>query len=327
MNYFDYKTRLTNNRSINQYFHLKLLHPFFICLLFFGLSILLVSALPAIAQPDSSVESPMSNPTILSSSNSSQDTTGATPTSTPTNEFKKFYNEGVQLLKEGNYEGALQSFDKATKINPSKANAWHNKGLTYDKLNRYDEAISAYDIATFLDPANAATWNAKGTTLFNKGLYNESLTSYDKAIKLEPANTEYQNNKQIVLKKLSATPIDSSQQTSPFEISTIPKGDVQEAVNANGINTQAEEPSFYHNKGDALRKQGKYDEAIKYYDKALAIDPYHKPSLNSKGIALAKQGKYDEAISYYEKALAIDPGDTNAIKNKDSALKKLDRSD
>ena len=107
------------------------------------------------------------------------------------------------MLKEGNYEGALQSFDKANKINPSKANAWFNKGLTFDKLNRYDEAIIAYDKAISIDSNNAATWNAKGTTLFNKGLYNESMTAYDKAVELESTNTEYQKNKQIALKKIS----------------------------------------------------------------------------------------------------------------------------
>jgi tetratricopeptide (TPR) repeat protein len=50
-----------------------------------------------------------------------------------------------------------------------------------------------------------------------------------------------------------------------------------------------------------------YEEAIKNYDKALAIDPDYVYALTNKGNTLSNLGRYQEAIEYYDKALAIDP--------------------
>ena len=51
--------------------------------------------------------------------------------------------------------------------------------------------------------------------------------------------------------------------------------------------------------------QGKFQDAIEYYDKALKINPKDSDSLISKGYALSDLKNYDEAIKYYDKALKI----------------------
>jgi tetratricopeptide (TPR) repeat protein len=57
---------------------------------------------------------------------------------------------------------------------------------------------------------------------------------------------------------------------------------------------------------------GVYTEAIKYYDKALEIDPKDANVWVNKAVALHKLEKYDEAIECYDKALEIDPEDSTA---------------
>jgi tetratricopeptide (TPR) repeat protein len=49
-------------------------------------------------------------------------------------------------------------------------------------------------------------------------------------------------------------------------------------------------------KGVALQNSGKNEEAIGYYDKALAIDPNHVLELANKGSALGDLEKYNESI-------------------------------
>ncbi|HEY4833014.1 MAG TPA: tetratricopeptide repeat protein, partial [Waddliaceae bacterium] len=67
------------------------------------------------------------------------------------------------------------------------------------------------------------------------------------------------------------------------------------------------------NIGVALRSQGRYDEALVYYQKDLKISikvlgeehPDVAASYNNIGDALKAQGKHDEASVYYKKASAI----------------------
>jgi len=76
----------------------------------------------------------------------------------------------------------------------------------------------------------------------------------------------------------------------------------------NANESHSSQESFYKTVVDSKC----YGGAITYYDKALAIDPNYKEALNNKGNALAKQGNYDQAITYYDKALAIDPNNKNS---------------
>lgn len=66
----------------------------------------------------------------------------------------------------------------------------------------------------------------------------------------------------------------------------------------------------------SLKKLGQYEDAIKYNDKALAIDAKNTDALNSKGVELRDLGQYEEAIKYFDKALAIDKNYTRALNNK-----------
>jgi tetratricopeptide (TPR) repeat protein len=67
--------------------------------------------------------------------------------------------------------------------------------------------------------------------------------------------------------------------------------------------------SAHHNLGWIQRRQGKLDEAIAAYRKAIEIDP-RDGDVNTYivlGIALSDQGKLDEAIATNRKAIEIDP--------------------
>src|SRR5215212_1797923 len=72
-------------------------------------------------------------------------------------------------------------------------------------------------------------------------------------------------------------------------------------------------------------EQGMYEEAIVYFDRALAIDPNDIDALINKGIALDGLRRYQEAILYYDSALAIDPNDIDALINKGADLYNLGR--
>ena len=77
-----------------------------------------------------------------------------------------------------------------------------------------------------------------------------------------------------------------------------------------------------NNSPNALKEQGKLEEAIEAYNKALAIKPDYAEAYNNMGITLKEQGKLEEAIEAYNKALAIKPDYAEAYNNMGNALKE-----
>jgi tetratricopeptide (TPR) repeat protein len=60
------------------------------------------------------------------------------------------------------------------------------KGLALYNLRKYNEAMESYDRAIKIDPNNAYAWYNKGNALYALGEYNEAMESYDRAIKIDP---------------------------------------------------------------------------------------------------------------------------------------------
>ena len=67
-----------------------------------------------------------------------------------------WHNEGIDLHRSGNYEKAVQCYDRALEIDPKGADVWNNKGVALDALGRYDEAVQCYDRALEVDPKYAS---------------------------------------------------------------------------------------------------------------------------------------------------------------------------
>lgn len=60
-------------------------------------------------------------------------------------------------------------------------------------------------------------------------------------------------------------------------------------------------------KGIKFYEQGKSEEAVKAFDRAIEINPQQADAWMIKGIALEDLGKRDEAILAYRKAIEINP--------------------
>lgn len=64
----------------------------------------------------------------------------------------------------------------------------------------------------------------------------------------------------------------------------------------------------HNNLGTALARQGKLEQAIAHYSRAVQIDPEFAKAFSNLGSALARQGKLEKAITQYSTAVRIDPG-------------------
>ena len=113
--------------------------------------------------------------------------------------FQSWYDKANNLFVRGQYNEAIECYDKALAIDPKSADTWYNKGLAFNELGKYHEAIECYDKALAINGKDAYTWYNKGLTLSNLGSYDEAIKCYDKALQLNSEYTNALNNKSHIL--------------------------------------------------------------------------------------------------------------------------------
>jgi tetratricopeptide (TPR) repeat protein len=75
-------------------------------------------------------------------------------------------------------------------------------------------------------------------------------------------------------------------------------------------------PEVWNNRGISLDNLGRYEEAIASYDRAISIKPDYHEAWYNRGISLDNLGRYEEAIASYDRAISIKPDDHEAWHNK-----------
>jgi len=78
-----------------------------------------------------------------------------------------------------------------------------------------------------------------------------------------------------------------------------------------------------YNKGLAFSNLKQYEDAIKWYDKALEVEPRNISILQDKALTLFKIGKYLESLCICEKLLKKNKDNTKLLDTKNNILKRL----
>jgi hypothetical protein len=75
----------------------------------------------------------------------------------------------------------------------------------------------------------------------------------------------------------------------------------------------------YNQRGMSLAEQGKYNDAVKEYTKAIKLDPQNVDYYVNRGIAYLNMKEYDLAIADFDKAIELDPKNEVAYANRGCA--------
>lgn len=86
------------------------------------------------------------------------------------------------------------------------------------------------------------------------------------------------------------------------------------------IRLQPEGPQPYNNIGYALAQTGRLDDALVYFGEAIKRRPDYTDAYNNMGNAFFVLGRLDDAIKKYREALSLDPGHANARVNLANAV-------
>jgi len=70
-------------------------------------------------------------------------------------------------------------------------------------LGNYEEAIQWYDKVLGINPTDLSALNNKGVALYNLGYYEEAIQWYDKVLDIDPNDSDAKYNKNIALLSLN----------------------------------------------------------------------------------------------------------------------------
>jgi hypothetical protein len=79
-------------------------------------------------------------------------------------------------------------------------------------------------------------------------------------------------------------------------------------IKATNVPQDLSSASMWISKGEELYEQGRYEETLQAFDKAIELDPTLIDAWCGKGMIFAILGKYDDALQAADKAIELNPG-------------------
>jgi tetratricopeptide (TPR) repeat protein len=226
-----------------------------------------------------------------------------------------------KCAEDGKYKDAIFLYEEALKVNPKSSRIRHAIGQIYEKLGQDDKAIAYYEEAYKTNPQYIKVSQSMGDLYAKKGDADKAAEAIERAVKISPHNTQRQA--QLGKIYLSAGNVEKADAVFKEAIKVAPKNadlqtEIGEAYLKAGHDDKAAEAfkgslnvvesvHVYNRLGIALRRKGKYLEAIEEYKKALRVDPNDEAIYYNMGRAYLEADKKKDAISAFKNALVIDP--------------------
>jgi tetratricopeptide (TPR) repeat protein len=88
----------------------------------------------------------------------------------------------------GEVDEAIETLDKAAKIDGETPEIWFRKGNIYDKAKKLEDALECYNKATGLNDFYEEAWFSKGIILNRLGRNNDALQCLIKILQINPGN-------------------------------------------------------------------------------------------------------------------------------------------
>ncbi|NJK76335.1 MAG: tetratricopeptide repeat protein [Microcoleus sp. SU_5_6] len=235
------------------------------------------------------LNTPFTNPAVISEQ--------VSPLNLPDSELVASFQEvepykrlAENCLVQGKIKEAIAACQKALKIRPDFIHAYVTLGNALQSEGKIEAAIRSYSQALEYQPNFAEVRANIGSMYFKMGRLEEAIVHYQQAIALSPnlAGAHWNLGKVYHKAGNTAAAIACFKRTSE-------------------LNPQLVGADFHFNLANRLFSQGKRDEAIESYEKAIAIKPDWAEAYANIGSARSQQGNIDAAITYYQKALALKP--------------------
>lgn len=248
------------------------------------------------------------------------------------------------LHKTGNMESALQeytlalndpslqeevapvveelSLDKISK-NPDDPNSYIDLGRSYEKRGKYNDAMTYYTKARDVDPSNRTALVNIAAVQAKQGDYTKAIEAYDNILASNPNNEVIHYDKAVALRGLKqykpamdelvyALRIDPNYEEAKILLLKIIDEDLamNESLNMLSMLVEAnpQDETVIMVYGNKLYRAQKDFEAIKQYDKVIAINPKNADAYINKARLYERNNDINNAIAAAKAGMAANPG-------------------
>jgi tetratricopeptide (TPR) repeat protein len=175
---------------------------------------------------------------------------------------------------------------------PHNPDAHLLRGAVYVDVGDLHLALKDYNKALEYNPENVGLFFDKGTVLFYLGDYHKAIHSYEKFLKEEPHDVDA-----LYFNGLAYHFLGQNKTAQKL---------IDEAL---GLIDTSDDlyPDLCNAKGEILFDLKNYPDAVTYFKKAAEDDTTSFIALYNIGRAFYEMGKLEEALKYIDDALRIEP--------------------
>ncbi len=203
------------------------------------------------------------------------------------------YNEGVDLLKNQQYEQAIEKFKAAALADAAHKDARLGLANAYFRLQQWDNAIVALKEVMTLDPADTAALEMLAKAQYNAKKYLDAITSLEKLIGAGSDNAEFY------------ALLGNSASANKDEIKA-------EKAFLKAIELKTTTVNVYHKLAIMYQKQKKTKDAIVVLEKSLPVKEDQK-TFYYIGRYSYLDKNYVKAEDALKKAIELDPKDDDSM--------------
>lgn len=208
---------------------------------------------------------------------------------------------GTVYYDKGDMESAIHHLKHCIKLNKSFKPAIEKLLQAYKDTDQLDTAINLLEQRIKKKPS-AADYNTLGIYYYKQGEFDTAINAFESAVKLDPYLKAPKHNLHQLFREKAFT----AMKAKNYSVATVA---LERIIQLNPLDSRS-----YTLIADGYAQVDDYISAIKYYQKALELNPVSsltKKGLarcyNNYGVTLRNNQKWDEAITTYRKALELQP--------------------
>jgi tetratricopeptide (TPR) repeat protein len=234
---------------------------------------------------------------------------------------------GVVLASAKQYKAAQLELEQANALKPETFEILHNLGQAYLRGNEYAKADLTLNRALTLIPDSVETLYLLAQVYSEQSRPLDALELLVRARKLAPENTDviflmarvsmmqnyYEDAIPLLESGLKIAPqrpdLHAALGESYFMSGKAEKA-IDEFKNLIALDPSARSYTFM---GLSYRHLGRFDEALKYFNEGLKLDPHNASCLFNVGYIQERQGNYAQGDNLFQQALHSDPDFSEAL--------------